>query len=322
MNYNGQTWFLDHVGTNTHVEYLGKWEKDDYLVYQAYLNNKLEEYQYQNGYKEQIKKGINPIRFWYKGDSINTIFEGSFFKDDNLAADITLVQEHHQKIKTEIFQNDKIKYSHLVQRGKPKIYRIDVSTNLNCPDLNNVEIVGRSNKLRKYYEDKNTKKVTGIQYGNRGRESVHLRCYMKDYDKNKYHDYLRFGRADFTRIEYELGTRPIKNYGIRYLDELTIKPMRQSVDGWVNDYNPVFGKTHCKTINNWESLLNRVHRSANYIIPGRPVFEPFKTIVLPNTKYEPEVRYYYKEQVEGIIFNHYSREEIGRLSEHLSWATK
>jgi hypothetical protein len=319
LKYNGQTWFLDYLATNSQVSYLGKWEKQDYLTYQKYLDNKLDEYQYQNGYKEQVTAGKSPIRFWYKGDSINTIFEGSFFKGDSLAANICQVQDHHKNIERKIFQNNKIKYSDKVQRAISKVYRVDVSTNLNCNDLDDVQIKGKSRKLRKYYEDADTSKVTGIQYGNRGRENVHFRCYMKDYDKNKYHDYMRFGKASFTRIEYELGTRPIKNYGIRYLDELTIKPMRQSQDGWVKDYNPVFGKTHCKTVTNWESLLNRVHRTANYIIPNRPIFKPFEMNVLPNKKYEPDRKYYYKEQVDGIIFNHFTREEMNQLSNKLDW---
>ena len=340
MYYNNSIWFLDHVGINSKVNYLGKWKKEKYLEYQAFLKNKLDEYLDQNGYKEQLKNGINPIKFWFKGDSINTIFEGSFFTTTELKNDIDLLKYHNEKINAEIFNNIKIAYSDKVQKLKGKVYRLDISTNLNVPDLNEVDVIGRSRKLRKYFEDEDRSKVTGIQYGKRGRQSVHLRCYMKNYDQNKYHDYLRFGRADFTRLEYELGTRPIKNYGMRYLKDFPIKEYRQDLskklvktyekgrvryrsrNEWIDEkkFKFISDKINLKKISNWESLLNRIHRTANCIIPGRPVLKPFEKLVMPNKKYEPDTKYYYKEQVEGIIFNHYTREELGKLAEKYKWA--
>lgn len=325
MNYNYSKWFLDYVGLNSDIVYLGDWEKDDYKDYQSKMDVMLDEFVYKNGYKEHQRLGLKPIRFRYNGDTVNTIFSGAFFKSDNIRDDVKHLLMMYEKINDELFMTSKVKYNDKVQRFKPRVYRLDVATNIppgEIKKMNKVQVEGRSNKLRKYFEDDDRKKVTGLQYGNRGSKSVHLRCYEKKYDKNNAHDYLRFNEADFTRIEYELGTRPIKNYGFRYLEDLPVKAYREDLNGRWHDedkFKFVKNKITLKKLTNWESLLSRVHRTANCIIPNRPVLKPFEKKVLPNRKYEPLAKYYYKEQVEGIIFNHYTREEMAKLSDKLAY---
>ena len=61
MKFNNHIWFLDHLGINHQIKYIGKWEKKDYLLYQTILKNKLDEYCYQNGFEKHMIKNIKPI---------------------------------------------------------------------------------------------------------------------------------------------------------------------------------------------------------------------------------------------------------------------
>jgi len=324
MLFNNQTWFLDYTGINHKVNYLGKWEKKNYESYQYHMNRKLDEYLYDVGYEEHMIKDIHPIRLKYKNDSVNMIFEGSFFKGDDLHDNIYQVIDHHKNLFDHLFHNHAIHFSDKVQVYDPKIYRIDISSNLKgSRKLNNITMQGDSVKLRKYYEEKSDRdKVTGIQYGNRGRDYVHFRCYLKEYDKNKYHDYLRFNTADFTRLEYELGSRPIKCYGVRYLEDFPIKEYRQLMNGkeWYEErtwaeQQIVDYHSGLKT-SNWESLLVKCHRTANYVIPKRALLEPFKIPTIKNREYEPDKDYFYKEQVLGIMWKYFKDDDVKWLKKH------
>ena len=61
LKFNNQTWFLDHTGINHKVKYLGKWEKNDYLLYQTILDHKMSEYCYSNGYNKHMDNANHPI---------------------------------------------------------------------------------------------------------------------------------------------------------------------------------------------------------------------------------------------------------------------
>lgn len=316
LKFNNQTWFLDHTGLNHKVKYLGKWKKNDYLLYQTILDNTISEYCYQNGYKKHMNKQIQPIRLWYKGDSINIIFDGSFFKGYDIYKNIKSLQKHHKQIIDNVFLNNKSKYSDKMQINNPKIYRIDIACNTNWDNLDRIEIKGRSTKLRKYYENKDKRKeVTGIQFGNRGRDYTHLRIYNKRFDANKFHDYMRFGNAEFIRMEYELGSRPIKNYGVRTLEMLNEtkhrydtkdKKFKKGTDN--SHWN--WEKKYYDCITNWESLLIKLHRTA-YPITDHDNKNPyFKQQALPNFEYKKDEKYYYKEQVKGIIEKHFNYDDI------------
>lgn len=319
MKFNNHIWFLDHLGINHQIKYIGKWEKKDYLLYQTILKNKLDEYCYQNGFEKHMIKNIKPIRFWWKGDSMNIIFEGSFFKDRVLKKNIDQIKKQHAALMEQIFFNHKSKYSDKVQLKKGKIYRLDIACNTKWKELDRINIKGRSNKLKKYYENPDKRKaVTGIQYGNRGRDYTHLRIYNKQFDPNKFHDYIRFGHCEFVRMEFELGSRPIKNYGMRTLDSITLTNYKKDLNNKFYNYDKFKWEYNSPIMNNWESLLRRCFNTAHPITDHDNIKKIKKYDALPNFTYEKEEKYYYKEQVKGIIWNHFKDEDYKWLRQNVN----
>lgn len=311
MKFNNQHWFLDHIGLNHKIIYNGHWEKKDYLLYQEHMKRKLEEFNFNYVLNKKYLREYTsePIRLWWKGDSVNIIFEGSFFKGTDIKTNVNETKKIYERLIYNLFKDYRKPYSKITTIREPTIYRLDVGCNMEEKvDLNRIEIKGRSTKLRKYFEDKDdNKKVTGIQYGNRGRDYTHLRIYNKEYDNNKFHDYIRFKRCNFIRMEYELGSRPLKNYNMRYLKDLHYNKLEKRIKK--NIFNKPIETYEKGIMNRWESLIKRCHNSA------RPIFDydntkPIKNYkCLPNNKLRSLNKYYYKETVRGIIMKHFKDEK-------------
>ena len=133
----------------------------------------------------------------------------------------------------------------------------------------------KKNKTTKHY---NGDYCTGITIG-QGKRTVQLKCYDKEVDPNNHHDYERFGRVDFARLEYKVPRYIFKQ--IKYNDDILLNS--------VVDLNPV------KILTLWNYCLNNKHINlwslyrVKYLRPD---------LIKTSTKIVP-VRFY--QQIKGLL---------------------
>lgn len=245
---------------------------------------------------------IKPIFIFYNKNDIKIEFKGAFFKGKNIKSDIENLRKHYFLLLAETIFSTSSKFAVSIKINRQTVYRIDVSTNIPTINLNNITFSGKYNKghqTKSYQYDKRegyNEFITGWECGSRGRKTVQLKIYLKHYDKNKKHDIIRFGTDDFTRIEYEIGAEFCHKFGFKYPKELM-------------NWRP----------KKWKNVLLKVHENKEYIIPERKIIfsDDFLSSRLKNFTYPPDIKYYGKETVLGIINNKLSIKDIKEIYSHI-----
>lgn len=286
---------------NINVSYHGNWTHDEHLKFQNYNDIMLDIYNHEN-FVELTKNDIKPIFIFYNKNDIKIEFKGAFFKGKDIRSDIDDLRNHYYQLLADTIYNTASKYNVSISINRQTVYRIDVSTNIPSINLNNITFSGKYNKghqTRSYQFDTRegySQFITGWECGKRGRKTVQLKIYLKHYDKNKKHDLIRFGTDDFTRIEYEIGAEFCHKFGFKHPKELM-------------NWRP----------RKWKNILLKVHENKEYIIPDRKIIfsDDFLSSRLKNFTYPPDVKYYGKETVLGIINNKLSDQEIREVYSHI-----
>ncbi len=324
MKFNNQNWFLDYVGINVKIKYINDWTRENHLAFE-FRNNMLLDQYFGSYFKPLQDNKLKPIFLFYNKDNIRIEFKGAFFQGNNIEEDLERLEFHYKNLYGEIFLNLKNRFCQCIQMKNPTVYRIDIASNIPTMELEPITFTGKQNKthsINSYHRDlsvKNNKKVTGYSVGNRGRDKLQLRIYLKGYDKNKAHDIIRFGTDDFTRVEYELGTKYIKDRGFQKLDQLF------NTKGFVTETIKKSLRQPQKTITmkwneKWINTLSWCHTTKQYVIPERKRiikgdYYPKKYFKFD---YPNESKYYGVETVKGIIQNKLNEKEIEQLKNYIN----
>lgn len=182
-------------------------------------------FDYRKGFKfgNDTVEEISVFKMKVMERSVKVTFSGIFFENDTLSKDLMQVQ----KVVDQMFFSKR--YFKLMTNVKVYVSRVDIACNLRT-EMQNIKFLNPYNSKIDMREtlDEGIKSLVYMYCGSsKSKKSAQLVIYDKRKDsKFKLISALdRFGDYDWCRAEYRIPAQRLRTFGIRYLEDLTVKAL-------------------------------------------------------------------------------------------------
>ena len=260
-----------------------------------------------------------------KHHNLQIQFDGKFFRHNTLSKDLKQIKSVGTRLH-EIFAMHFLQipeWNH-VDVPRPTIYQLHIAENLiskKYQKLNRkIPLYPNSKKFEDKikskpqvkqgaYVDITTQSITGFTHGFKGSYLVTVYNKSLDTPEAQKHSIERFGRSDYWRREFQIGTKKLRSCGIRYFAEflrdfkkeqfrsLVIRNIRKTADICVFGDSKLYLKFHDRSL----KLSARDKLNANNPLKYNSWKLDIKTMKVSNIKWNP-----YKNIV-GNLNSHHSK---------------